>query len=70
MVILFAQLQPGPWMYAVPVFGQNLHIMTLLQGGPVPWLALGLGAVATLALAVAVIAVAVKRFVPHKVLFS
>jgi sodium transport system permease protein len=49
------------WMFAVPLLGQQISIMRLLRGEPVPGMGLALGAVTTLLSLVAVFALA-RRF--------
>jgi sodium transport system permease protein len=58
------------WMFAVPLLSQQISIMRMLRGEPVPGMALALGAVATLLAFMAVFALARRYYGSERLAIS
>ncbi len=62
LVLAILPIKPQPWMYAVPLLGQNLGIMQLLRGAGISALQLGLCLGGSLAAAVLAVGVTVQLY--------
>jgi sodium transport system permease protein len=70
ILLVAAPLRAEFWMWLVPLFGQQLAILALLRGEPVPAAALLLGAAVTLAAAAAVFALTLRLYRSERVAVS
>ncbi len=70
LVLAILPIKPQPWMYAVPLLGQNLGIMQLLRGDGISALQLGLCLGGSLAAAVIAVWVTVQLYRSERLAIS
>jgi sodium transport system permease protein len=70
LVVLIKEIEPEPWMYAVPLLGHQQMLRTMIRGEPVDLALIGLLAVTTLAMAGLLIYAGGRMLTRERIIFG